>query len=256
MIPYIAATVWHIGPIPIQVWGFFVASGIALGYAVARWRGKKVGIPKELIDDVASWSIVAALVGARFWHVLFYEPRYFLAHPWEVFAVWHGGMAIMGGFLAAFAVGVWRVKRAGGDAVRVADVFAFALPFGLAVGRLGCFLIHDHPGIACPTCFLSVLYPDGTPRLDHGLLLSLNGALMALVFLFLSRRSRSRGFFLAYFSLWYGLIRFALDFLRVGDTTWLGLTATQYLCLFLAGYGGWWLLHEKGRVVQSRPLTH
>jgi prolipoprotein diacylglyceryl transferase len=38
------------------------------------------------------------LIGARLGHVLFYQPDYYLARPWEIFMIWQGGLASHGGF--------------------------------------------------------------------------------------------------------------------------------------------------------------
>lgn len=251
MIPYFTAITWHVGPIPIQVWGLFVALGILLGLQVSRWYACRIGLRKEVVDDTAVWIVAGALLGARLWHVLLYEPAFYWQNPIEILQIWHGGMSVMGGFLIAFAVGIWRLRKGGYSVGEYANALVFGLPFGLMIGRIGCFLIHDHPGIACPGCALAVFYPDGVARLDHGLLLSLNGALMSLLFLWLVRRERAPWFFVAVFGLWYGVMRFALDFLRVGDTRWWGLTSTQYACLTLVGFSVLWFLRERARMIQS-----
>jgi phosphatidylglycerol:prolipoprotein diacylglycerol transferase len=118
------------------------------------------------------------------------------------------------------------------DFLIYADTLAFGLPVGIWLGRLGCFLIHDHPGTA--THFLlGTRYPDGVVRHDLGLYESLAAFLMAGVFLLSVRRPRLTGTYLAIFAIWYGALRFGLDFLRIIDSRYLGLTAGQYLGLVL-----------------------
>ena len=39
------------------------------------------------------------ILGGRIGYVLFYNPAYFYAHPFEALQLWKGGMSFHGGFL-------------------------------------------------------------------------------------------------------------------------------------------------------------
>lgn len=236
MLPYLHWTHITIGPLTLQVWGLFVAAGFLLGAYMAGRLATARGDHAKVIWDVVPWLMVAGLVGGRLGHVLLYDPRYFLANPAEIPAVWHGGASMFGGLIAAGAVMVWRLRKANVDVWRYADVMAFGLPFGKWLGRIGCFLIHDHPGTATDFV-LGVQYPDGTIRHDLGLYLSLNAFVLGLLFLWLSRKERPVGTYLGVFAVWYGVTRFFLDFLRVADTRYGALTPAQYLSILLVVYG-------------------
>ena len=121
------------------------------------------------------------------------------------------------------------------------------MPVGLWIGRIGCFLIHDHPGTATDFA-LGVEYPDGVVRHDHGLYLSINGLLMAIVFFILARKERPTGFYIGLFSIWYGVVRFTLDYWRIGDVRYAGLTPAQYFSIALAVFGMWLLYRIKKQI--------
>lgn len=240
MIPYVQFTQVHLGPVPIQVWGTLVALGMVTGLLVSARRAKNLGLDAQLVLDLGSWILVSAMIGARVFHSFVYELGATLQDPWEFFRVWNGGFSVTGGFLGAILVSVWYLRRKHVDVWRYADATIFGLPIGLGIGRIGCFLIHDHPGTATDF-FLAVQYPDGVARHDHGLYLSLNGFALALMFWWMSRRPCPPGAYLAVFGVWYGLVRFGLDFYRVGDTRYLGLTPAQYIALLMVLVGGWGL---------------
>ena len=61
---------------------------------------------------------------------------------------------------------------------RYLDVVAFAFPFAWTLARTGCFLAHDHIGIAS-TFWLAVRFPEG-PHLDLGLIEALFTASVAI----------------------------------------------------------------------------
>ena len=238
MIPYFSLATFALGPLTIHVWGVFVALGFLFaGFMAARFA-KQRGESPEIIWDLVLWMIVAGMIGGRIGHVLLYDPAYYVAHPIEVFEIWKGGLSVYGGFILGAIVAVWRLRRQHVDVWKYADIVAFGLPFGKWIGRIGCFLIHDHPGTATDF-MLGVQYPDGVTRHDLGLYLSINGFVLAMVMLWLSRKERPRGFYLAVFSIWYGIVRFNLDFLRAIDVRYFGLTPGQYfsIALFIFGLG-------------------
>ena len=174
MLPFIGAQTISLGGLTIQVWGTFVAAGFFLGAWIAARRARSKGLSSDHVWTMAGWMFIAAMVGARAFHVLVYEPGYYLAHPWEALDPRLPGYAMTGGFLGAAAVFFWYVHRYALSWVAYADTLIWGLPWGCGVGRIGCFLIHDHPG-TLSNGLLSVRYPDGQSRHDLGLYLSLVG---------------------------------------------------------------------------------
>lgn len=250
MIPYLELTQIHLGPLTIQVWGLMVSIGILLGAQASARYAARFGTPKELIYSGAFWTVLAAFIGARALHVLGYEPLYYFQHPLEIIKIWEGGFSMFGGLIgAALGYSAW-IFRHGLNWVALSDQMIYGLPLGLGCGRIGCFLIHDHPG-TLTHFFLGVRYPDGV-RHDHGLYLSINGFVMALMFFWLARKPRPAAFFIRFFMIWYGTVRFVLDFYRIADTTYAGLTPAQYLSVLMVLGGVIWsvkLRREKRKLL-------
>lgn len=258
MIPFFVFTTIPIGPLRIQVWGLFVAAGIVVATLVGRREARRRGLDPAAFVDFASWTIVSALVVARLFHAFVYEPAAYLADPLRVLRVWEGGMSSYGGFLGA-AIGAWTFSRTRKLAFRAyADAACYAFPLGYGIGRIGCFLIHDHPGTLSHS-LLAVQYPGGA-RLDHGLLLSLLGFAIFALFAFLNRRREANkqafGRFMPLLMVSYGAVRFFLDFYRAydlpgADARYFSLTPAQYGSLLIVAAGAW-LLRRKPRVA-SKP---
>ncbi|NQV90022.1 prolipoprotein diacylglyceryl transferase [Candidatus Uhrbacteria bacterium] len=246
MIPYFKLTTLTLGPITIQVWGLMVALGILAARWVAGRMAKSRGQDEKIVWDLSVWVIAGAFFMARVFHAI-YEPGYYLSDPFEFLRIWHGGFSVMGGFLGALIVGVWFLRKKQVDVYAYSDTAIFGLPLGLFIGRIGCFLIHDHPGTL--TNFpLGVNYPDGI-RHDHGLYLSLNGLILFLLFLWLRYKKVKTGTYVVVFLIWYGTVRFFLDFLRatdgqIIDTRYFSLTPAQYMAILMVG-GGVWLWRKR-----------
>jgi phosphatidylglycerol:prolipoprotein diacylglycerol transferase len=238
VIPWIESHIYYIGPIPLQTWGTFVAAGYLLGAWLAARRAKQKGLDPEIIWNLSFWFFIAAFVGARLFHILFYDPSYYLSHPLAAIDPRAPGFAIYGGFLACAAVFAWFVRRKKLDWMSYGDTFIWGIPWGCGVGRIGCFLIHDHPGTLSPFV-LAVKYPDGQTRHDLGLYLSIVGFAIGFCFLLLDRKKRHPGFFMGAFLVLDSLSRFWLDFYRTADVTYFHLTPTQWVTMPLIVVGGW-----------------
>lgn len=251
MLPYVGATTFPLFGLSFQVWGTLVALGYGLGTYLAWRRAKQKGLDPKAVLDLAFWIFIAAFVGSRIFHVLAYNPGYYLAHPLEALDPRTPGYAIFGGFIGAAVVFAWTVYRQKLNFFEYADVLIWGLPWGCGVGRIGCFLIHDHPG-TLTHFMLGVRHPDGQVRHDLGLYLSLIGFATGLLFLFLNRKPRKPGFWFGVYLVIEGVARICLDFLRVEDARYLGFTPTQYLALPLLAIGIW-CISRSSRMISSHP---
>lgn len=249
MIPAIEWTQIVLGPVTIQVWGLFVALGVVASLAVLRWYAKREGLSVDALFDASLWILIAGFIGARLFFLLT-DIDFYISQPAAALAVWDGGMSISGGFLFAVLAGLWWVRRKQVPLLVYADAIAFAVPIGLAIGRLGCFFIFDHPGSETDF-FLGQEYADGTIRHNHGCYLCLNGLCLtgAMALVYARMRQRPPGVFLALFLTWYGTVRFILDFFRAtdlagSDPRFLGLTIAQYtsIAMVVVGCGVWYAI--------------
>lgn len=243
MIPWFQYTTVHIGPVPIQVWGSFVALGMGVALYILHRVAKKRGENAELLLDFAFWIILGGIFGARIGHILFYELSHFIAHPGDLVKIWHGGMSSFGGLFGAFLAFFIFAKKKQLNKEQLwkyADLLAFSSVFGWIIGRIGCFMIHDHLGKPC-NCFLAIDTPVG-PRLEMSLLEMLALLPLALYMVVTRNKKREQGWYLSAVLIYYGILRFILDFYRAtdlpgSDVRYLGLTPGQYFAITTASLG-------------------
>lgn len=237
MIPYVPYPTVDLGFYTLEAFPLFVGAAIVAQFQIVMRRAPRFGIERRVASSLLGWAIFLGIVGAHVFDVLVYFPEQVAENPLVLLEVWgtlssFGGM--LGGLLGLYVV----MHRKGLPApvmARFVDCLLYALPFTLAIGRAGCALKHDHPGIVS-SHWLAVAYP-GAPRFDLGLLEFLYMVPVAASFAWLGRRPRPTGFYTGLFFALYGPVRFVLDALRVSDVRYAGWTPGQYMALLATAVG-------------------
>jgi phosphatidylglycerol---prolipoprotein diacylglyceryl transferase len=57
------------------------------GYQIMLWIYKAEGSPTAELDKLATYVMLGAIMGARFGHILFYDPLYYLNNPIEILPI-------------------------------------------------------------------------------------------------------------------------------------------------------------------------
>ncbi len=84
--------------------------------------------------------------------------------PLGWFAIWDGGISLLGGIAGGLALGLPVIRRAGLPLWPVLDGVATGLAVGIAIGRVSDLVVADHLGK--PTCFaLGLCMPEHRHRL-------------------------------------------------------------------------------------------
>jgi len=127
----------------VKSYGFCVM----LGFLTAAWfamrRAARTKCDPDLVLNISFVGLIAGLVGSRLFYVIHYWQRDFADAPnklWAVLNITAGGFEFLGaviGAVPAVAFYLWR-KR---ESMRVyLDIMAPGLMWGLAFGRVGCFM--------------------------------------------------------------------------------------------------------------------
>ena len=246
--------------LPIHGFGIMVAVGLWLGTMMAMDKAEKDGLDPDIINRVLNWMIVGIFVGGHLGHAFFYEPyklfggmhngQSYQADPLYLFKVWDG-LSSFGGFIVtSFLCYVFFRKENGRirninkkrtkanegsdekkpllfriSALHYGDCVIYGFPMAFGLGRVGCFLAHDHPGVPSDF-FLAVkgICRDswGNTAIachDLGLYEAIWAcSLIPIVYLINKAKPRFPGFFLAFIPIYYGPVRFCFDYLRTNDT--------------------------------------
>lgn len=129
--------------LPIRWYALAYIAAFVIGYFLfrhfSRSRTSGLNMTRHELDDLFSWIILGVIIGGRLGYVLFYNPWFFLSHPLEIFAVWHGGMSFHGGLIGVIAA-TFLFTRSWTRGLRVLDLISVAAPIGLFFGRIANFI--------------------------------------------------------------------------------------------------------------------
>lgn len=235
MIPFFYWQTISIGPLTLQVWGFFVSFGFLVALALGLYFAKKRNLDKEILTDLFVWLLLGGIIMARIFHIIFYEPDFYIANPVEIIKFWHGGVSSLGGLVGAFAMLLIyvRIKKISfKDFLPYGDIIGLVFWLGWGIGRIGCFMIHDHPGRLADS-WLAVNFPSGA-RFDLGLLESILAFIIFIVVYIFYKKYHERHGLALFVGFWiYFPVRFFMDFLRandllVADVRYLYMTPAQW----------------------------
>jgi phosphatidylglycerol:prolipoprotein diacylglycerol transferase len=245
---------FEFGEFQLRSYGVIVALSFLLALWMSTKEAKRTGLDPKLIQDFAFYALLGGVIGARLYFVLFSAPGYFVEHPWEIFAIWSGGIGIIGSLLGGFIVAVWFCRKRKISLLKFGDTLGPGMALGQTVGQFACLLNGDSYGRPTDLPW-AITYTD--PRSLAPLNIPLHPieiyemSAYFLVFLLvwkIRKHYRIDGFTFFTYLAGYGTARFLVDFFR-GDPAifaW-GFQAAQVFgaAMILASVTGFVLLRNK-----------
>jgi phosphatidylglycerol:prolipoprotein diacylglycerol transferase len=244
-----------IGPFTLRSFGLMLALGFLAAFLALRVLLRGTGRNSDYASTLLVWCMAAGVAGARIAYVMEHWSTQFRDDPGTIFRIDQGGLMYYGGMIGALLALFLFARIHREHVLDVLDQTAGVLPLGQAFGRIGCFLngccygrLCDSFGVAFPRGSAPwyeqvrtlAIGPDTLQSLPVVPVQLLESAGCALLFLFLwgLHRKKRRGLVTGAYLVGYGLLRFALEFLRGDERLMLGafsIGQTISLAAILAG---------------------
>lgn len=254
-----AITINPISPVAFSVLGIDVR-WYALAYVAAfifgYWLFKKIinrpdsvlKISTKQLDDLLTSVVFGVIIGGRLGYVLFYNPIYYLTHPLEILAVWHGGMSFHGGLIGVILSIFLFARKNRVNGWSVLDVMSVVAPIGLFFGRIANFINREVMGRPTDVPW-GVVFNGDTPIPRHPSPLyeaTTEGLLLFIITYCLYKFTNLRkhpGVISGIMGMLYAIFRMICELFRAPDThigfltSW-GLTMGQMLsgAMFICGF--------------------
>lgn len=126
----------------IAFYGIIIACAVFIAVMLCVHRAAYTGQRKEDYFDLSIIGVIAAIIGARLYYVIF-NLEYYISNPLEIFHIRNGGLAIYGGIIAGFLAGyiTCRIKKL--SYLQVLDTVVPTIALGQAIGRWGNFFNRE-----------------------------------------------------------------------------------------------------------------
>ena len=128
--------------IEIAYYGIIIGTAILLGFWIAAREAKRTGQNPENYLDMGIIGVIAGIVGARLYYVIFSWDMY-KDNLLDIFNRREGGLAIYGGVIAAVISVLVLAKVKHLSAPQIFDTIAMALLNGQMLGRWGNFFNRE-----------------------------------------------------------------------------------------------------------------
>ena len=263
--------------IEIAYYGVIIALGMLAGALVAYREAKKTGQKVDDYIDFTLYTLIAAIIGARIYYVIF-EWDYYSAHPLEIFNLRAGGLAIYGGVLAsALTLFIFtKVKKL--KFWLMADTAVQGLIIGQIIGRWGNFFNREAFGGYTDSLFamqLPVSEAKGITQelIEH--LVTIDGVsyvqvhptflyeetwnlLLFIGICLYKRHKKFDGEIFAIYLMGYGVGRFIIEGLRTDQLVIKalgGIAASQVLSIILIVLAVAFVIYNRVQLKKRTPVT-
>ena len=263
--------------IEIAYYGVIIALGMLAGALVAYREAKKTGQKVDNYIDFTLYTLIAAIIGARIYYVIF-EWDYYSAHPLEIFNLRAGGLAIYGGVLAsALTLFIFtKVKKL--KFWLMADTAVQGLIIGQIIGRWGNFFNREAFGGYTDSLFamqLPVSEAKGITQelIEH--LVTIDGVsyvqvhptflyegtwnlLLFIGICLYKRHKKFDGEIFAIYLMGYGVGRFIIEGLRTDQLVIKalgGIAASQVLSITLIVLAVAFVIYNRVQLKKRTPVT-
>ena len=227
----------ELGPIKIQYYAVTWLLSAVLIYLFLRNNKivKEIGLSNEEVNDMVFLYglFFGAMCGGRIGYMLFYGTDQLINDPFSLFYIWQGGLSFHGGLLGVIVSLIIFCKKKNIEFLRLTDGVALSMPIGLGLVRIGNFLNGELFGKATNAewGFIFPTDPFGITRHPSQLYESLGeGLLLFLILLFISQKTNIKGIVSSSFLIFYGSIRFIIEFYRQPDTH-IGYVAFDFISM-------------------------
>ncbi|MDD4839384.1 MAG: prolipoprotein diacylglyceryl transferase, partial [Clostridia bacterium] len=236
---------FSIGSLTVEWYGIIATTAIILGLLYGLHEGSRIGLTKDDVLELFLWVIPLAVIFSRLVYIIPRADQYFPWDSWDAFvnawAIWEGGITIIGGIIGGVLGGIifWLRKKKTVSFGKLVDLVMPILLLCQAIGRWGNFINQEAFGIAITNpnlqWFPFAVYIDRAVGFVDGWYAAtffyesvLNFIAAAVFFIIWRKNKKYPGILGFIYCAWYFLIRALLEFIRLD-----AVPVTQVLCFIV-----------------------
>jgi len=231
-----------IGPLVIKYYSLAYILGAIIVYFIVKFllKEKDIHLTKNKILDLIVYALLGVLIGGRLGYVLFYNFFYYLSNPFDILAVWQGGMSFHGGLIGVFLLVYYYCKKNNLVFWKIADIMVIPIPIALFLGRMGNFINGELYGRITDIAWAVKFKGADGFRHPSQIYEALKNLFIFMILWFTRNKKMQDGTLFSLFLILYSLLRFIIEFFREPDVQiglLLGLSMGQWFCIVMLVIG-------------------
>ena len=258
----------------INSYGFMLMMAFYSCYYFLNKDLKRLGYDSNLSGDIVFAAAVGGILGSKIYYLIENFDRVIADPTGMIFS--GAGLVFLGGLMGGTLGVTFVINKNNLSWITFADIVAPLLILGYAIGRIGCLLVGDDYGL--PTHLpWGIEFPNGLPPSTYSIfqtyypwvnldnfepgVLSVHptpiyeAIIGGLIFYYLYQKRTSvtivGSLFFTYLIL-AGTERFIVEFLRVNEKYFIGLSGAQMISILMITIGAWFLMHPVKQPVDSK----
>ena len=248
-----------LGNIEIRWYSVFILIACVVAIFLSIMEAKKFHIGDDFMFNLAFWSIITGIIGARLYYVAFNFESY-KNNLIDILYIWNGGLAIHGGVLAGGICVILYCKKYNKETLKIFDIVSPFLLLAQAIGRWGNFFNQEAHGMATslqtlkglhiPEFIINGMNIDGIyyhPTFFYESLWCLIGAIIIIIVR--KQKYTKIGQQTCLYFMWYSVGRFFIEAMRTDSLMLGGFKVAQIVSviLFIIALGAFMIISRKGK---------
>lgn len=139
-------SLFKIGFFELRVYSLMYIAAILVTIYFTRKRAASLGYDKDMLENAVIFTFSGAIIGARIYYVAL-KWDFYSQNPYEIYAIWHGGLAIHGAIIAGFFSSLAYCKFKKFPFYTFLDITLPFLLLGQGIGRFGNFANGEAHGV-------------------------------------------------------------------------------------------------------------
>lgn len=231
--------------IDIYSYAVFIVLGIIIALFLCKISEDNYYITFDCVTETMLFSILAGIVGARLYYVLF-NLKYYFANPEQILNLRDGGLAIYGGLALGGIVAVQVCKKYRVDAKEFFDYIVPFVAIAQAIGRWGNFFNVEAYGYSTDFFLRMGINTENGYLQVHPIFLyeSIADLIIFFILRYLQPDRKFKGQIMYTYLFLYSGVRMYLEGMRADSLRFLGIRISKVVSIVLFVISGIILLKE------------